>query len=192
MPRERHMNLPFRRAVTAGVLLASLVFGVMGLAMGQSASPQPVAQAPGAGRVLAKGPGYSIVATSPGAGNPTASAGETKVTDAPLEKLHEPIVCQGQRVLNIDNRDIRFDGNAITAEDGCELHITNSRISAGGIAIRARNASVHIENSEIDGRKASIDAAGAAQIYAEASTFKGAARRVGQSAIHDLGNNAWD
>lgn len=141
-----------------------------------------------AGRVIAKGPGYSIVATSaPGA----ASAGETRVTDAPLETLHEPIVCQGQRVLHIDDRDIRFDGNAITAEDGCEVQITNSRISAGGIAIRARGASVHIENSDIEGQAASIDASAGAQIYAEASTFKGAARRLGQASIHDLGNNAW-
>jgi len=169
-----------------------LAFGLAGLAAGQSATPEPAAQASGGGRVIAQGPGYSIEATSPGAANRAASVGGTEVTDAPLETLHEPIVCQGQRVLNIDNRDIRFEGNAITAEDGCELHITNSRISAGGIAIRARNASVHIENSEIVGRKASIDAAGGAQIYAEASTFKGAARRLGQAAIHDLGNNAWD
>ena len=187
------MKVLSRRAVTATAVAAvGLAFGLAGLAVGQSANPEPAAQAPGGGRVIAQGPGYSIEATSPRAGKQAASAGETKVTDAPLETLHEPIVCQGQRVLNIDNRDIRFDGNAITAEDGCELHITNSRISAGGIAIRARNASVHIENSEIVGRKASIDAAGGAQIYAEASTFKGAARRLGQAAIHDLGNNAWD
>jgi hypothetical protein len=177
------MSVIFRRALTVGAGVA-LVWGVAGLAMGQSASDS-------GGRVIAKGPGYSIVATSP-ASSRQAAGGGTKVTDAPLETLHEPIVCQGQRVLNIDNRDIRFDGNAITAEDGCELHITNSRISAGGVAIRARNASVHIENSEIEGRRASIDATGAAQIYAEASTFKGAARRLGQAAIHDLGNNAWD
>jgi hypothetical protein len=169
--------------------------------MAQSANPAPAiqtdadrvvpaGQSVAGGRVIAKGPGYSIVA-SPGSSSQAATQ-NTKVTDAPLETLHEPIVCQGQRVLNIDNRDIRFDGNAITAEDGCELHITNSRISAGGIAIRARNASVHIENSEIDGRKASIDAAGGAQIYAEASTFRGAARRLGEAAIHDLGNNVWD
>ncbi len=176
------MNVLSKRAVTATAAAAlGLAFGLAGLAAGQSG-----------GRVIAKGPGYSIVATSPAAGNQAASAGETKVTDAPLETLHEPIVCQGQRVLNIDNRNIRFAGNAITAEDGCELHITNSRISAGGIAISAHNASVHIENSEIDGHEASIDATGGAQIYAEASTFKGAARRVGQSAINDLGNNAWD
>lgn len=179
-----------RRAMTAGAVVTGLALGLAGLAVGQSATPAPVAQASGGGHVLAKGPGYSIVATSPRAGN-QVSAGQTSVTDAPLEVLHEPIVCQGQRVLNIDNRDIRIDGNAIIAEDGCELHITNSRISAGGIAIRARNASVHIENSEIEGRKASIDAAHGAQIYVEASTFKGAARRLGRAAIHDLGNNNW-
>lgn len=196
------MTLLSRRTLSAGAVAAGLVLGLAGLAIGQSASPGPAVQtaadvvvpegkAISGGRVIAKGPGYSIVA-APGAANAAAPAGQTTVTDAPLEVLHEPIVCQGQRVLNIDNRDIRFEGNAITAEDGCELHITNSRISAGGIAIRARNASVHIENSEIVGRKASIDAAGGAQIYAEASTFKGAARRLGQAAIHDLGNNAWD
>lgn len=188
------MKVLSRRAVTGAAVAAGLVFGLAGLAVGQSANPQPAAQAAGGAsggaRVIAKGPGYSIVATSPSAGNEAAA--ETKVTDAPLETLREPIVCQGQRVLHIDNRDIRFDGNAITAEDGCEIHITNSRISAGGVAIRARNASVHIENSDIEGRKASIDAAGAAQIYAEASTFKGAARRIGQASIHDLGNNAWE
>ena len=185
------MTLLCRRALAAGAATAGLVLGLVGLAAGQSADPAPAAQAAGGGRVIAKGPGYSIVATSPGSGNEAAAAGATKVTDAPLERLREPIVCQGQRVLNIDNRDIRFDGNAITARDGCELHITNSRIRAGGIAIRAQNASVHIENSEIEGHEASIDAAGGAQIYAEASTFKGAARRLGQAAIHDLGNNNW-
>lgn len=179
------MTMVFRRVVIA-TAVAGVVCGMVGLAAGQS-NPG-TGQATGGGRVIAKGPGYSIVATSPGAGN----QGETGVTDAPLETMHEPIVCRGQRVLSIDNRNIRFDGNAISAEDGCELHIINSRISAGGIAIRARNASVHIENSEIEGRKASIDAAGGAQIYAETSTFRGAARRLGQAVIHDLGNNAWD
>jgi len=183
------MTLLSRRALTAGAAAAALGLGsgLAGFALGQTANSAPAAQATGSGRVIAKGPGYSIVATSPGA----KAAGDTKVTDAPLETLHEPIVCQGQRVLHIDNRDIRTDGNAITAEDGCEVHITNSRISAGGVAIHVNNASVHIENSEIEGQKASIDAAGAAQIYAEASTFKGAARRLGQAAIHDLGNNSW-
>ena len=186
------MSVLTRRAVTAGAAVAALglALGLAGLATGQTASPQAATPAAGGGRVIKQGPGYSIE-TAPGTGNPAAAAGQTSVTDAPLETLHEPIVCQGQRVLNIDNRDIRFDGNAISALDGCELHITNSRISAKGVAIRARNASVHIENSEIEGRTASIDATGSAQIYAEASTFRGAARRLGEASIHDLGNNAW-
>jgi hypothetical protein len=142
--------------------------------------------------VIAKGPGYSIVATSPGSSAKASSAPrQTKVTDAPLETLREPIVCQGHRVLQIDNRNIRFEGNAITAENGCEVHIINSRISASGIAIRARGASVHIENSDIEGREAAIAASKDAQVYAEASTFKGPARRFGQAAIHDLGDNEW-
>ncbi|SRR5579883_1347317 len=187
------MRLLSRSAVRVSVAAGSLclALGVVGVAAGQSATRKPVPQPDGGGRVVAQGPGYKIVATSPPGAGQAAPAGETKVTDAPLETLREPIVCQGERVLRIDNRDIRFDGNAITAEDGCEIRITNSRISAGGIAIRARNANVHIENSDIEGRKASIDAAGGAQIYAEASTFKGAARRVGQASIHDLGNNNW-
>lgn len=188
------MNVFSRRAVTAGAAVAALglAFGLVDLVAAQSQSPKPAQQPAAGGRVIAEGPGYSIVATSPGAGNKAAAAAETHVTDAPLETLHQPIVCQGQRVLHIDNRDIRFDGNAITAADGCEVHITNSRISAGGIAIRARDASVHIENSEIEGRKAAISASGGAQVYAEASTFKGSARRLGQASIHDLGNNAWE
>ena len=194
------MNTFSKRAVAVTAAAAvGLALGLAQVAAGQSATSTqaPAADAPipagkpvAGGRVIAKGPGYSIEA-APGSASAAAGTGKTDVTDAPLETLHEPIVCQGERVLHIDNRDIRFDGNAITAEDGCELHITNSRIAAAGIAIRARNASVHIENSEIEGGKASIDATGAAQIYAEASTFKGAARRVGQASIHDLGNNDW-
>lgn len=174
-----------RHDVRAGAAVAALglIFGLAGPAAGQSA-PEP------GGRVIAQGPGYSIVATSPG--SRTQAAVETKVTDAPLETLQEPIVCQGHRVLHIDNRNISFTGNAVTAEGGCEVHITNSRISAGGIAIRALGASVHIENSEIEGRKAAIAASRGAQIYAETSVFKGAATRLGSAAIHDLGNNAWD
>jgi hypothetical protein len=183
------MRNSFRRVVAATVV-AGFVFGVMGLAAGQTASTAgSAAQTPDGGRVIAKGPGYSIVATG---GGGASQAGETAVTDARLETLREPIICRGDRVLSIDNRNIRFEGNAITAEDGCELHIINSRISATGVAVRARNASVHIENSEIEGRQGSIDAARGAQIYAETSTFRGAARRLGEAVIHDLGNNNWD
>ena len=80
----------------------------------------------------------------------------------------------------------------MSAEDGCELHITNSHISAKGIGVLARAANVHIANSEIEGDSGAIDASDGAQVYAEASTFKGLTRRLARSAFHDLGGNVWN
>jgi hypothetical protein len=144
-------------------------------------------------RVVASGPGYSIVVTSKGAQRPSpASAAETGVTDAPLERMRAPIVCDGSRQLHIDNRNLEFQGNGITAMHGCEIRITNSRIAASGIGILARDANVHVENSQIIGRRASIEALDGAQVYAETSTFEGPRHRLGHSAIHDLGGNIWE
>ncbi|MGH8276482.1 MAG: hypothetical protein ACRETH_07285, partial [Steroidobacteraceae bacterium] len=114
------------------------------------------------------------------------------VTRAPVERRHEPIVCQGARLLHIDNRNIEFDGDAVSAEDGCEIHITNSRISATGVGVSARAANVHIDNSLIEGDAASIDASDGAQIYTAASRFRGLSRRLDTAAVHDLGGNVWN
>jgi hypothetical protein len=108
------------------------------------------------------------------------------------ERLHDPIICQGSRLLHIDNRNLEFDGDAITAEDGCEIHITNSHISAKGIGVLARAANVHIKNSEIDGESGAVDASDGAQVYAQSSRFKGLTRRLESSSFHDLGGNVWN
>jgi hypothetical protein len=143
-------------------------------------------------RVVASGPGYSIVATEAGAPGGAAASPHTRVTDAALERMHGPIVCDGSRLLNIDNRNLTFPGNAITAAHGCEIHISNSRIAAGGVGILARGASVHVENSQIIGRRASIEALDGAQVYVETSIFQGPRRRRDDAAIHDLGDNTWE
>src|SRR3954467_10876960 len=101
------------------------------------------------GSVLAEGPGYSIKATGPK--SVAATVSPASAPHGALERLHDPIICQGARLLHIDNRNLEFDGDAITAEDGCEIHITNSHISAKGIGVLARAANVHIKNSEIAG-----------------------------------------
>jgi hypothetical protein len=101
-------------------------------------------------------------------------------------------VCQGARLLHIDNRNLVFDGDAVSAEDGCELHITNSHISAGGIGVLVRAANVHIDNSLIEGEQGSIDASQGAQVYAASSRFRGLSRRVDTAALHDLGGNVWN
>jgi hypothetical protein len=156
-----------------------------------SLTPQnPTGQGASAGRVLESGPGYSITAAQ--AATPAATRGRESAGGAPLERRHEPIVCQGSRLLHIDNRNLVFDGDAVSALDGCEMHITNSHISASGVGVAARAANVHIDNSQIEGEQASIDASEGAQIYVVSSRFKGLSRRVDTAAVHDLGGNIWN
>lgn len=142
------------------------------------------------GRVLESGPGYSI--TSAQAAVPGAARMRDSASSAPLERRHEPIVCQGSRLLHIDNRNLIFDGDAVSAMDGCEIHITNSHISASGVGIAVRGANVHIDNSQIEGDQASIEASQGAQVYAASSRFKGLSRRLDTAAVHDLGGNIWN
>ena len=152
------------------------------------------------GRVVASGPGYSITRVSPssaaaGGGAAGTAAESESSTDAgaarnlPVEHRHEPLICQGARLLHIDNRNLAFDGNAVSVERGCELHITNSSITAHGIGIAARGASVHIDNSVIEGSGGAVDASDGAQVYARSSVFKGLIRRNDTAAFHDLGGN---
>jgi hypothetical protein len=142
------------------------------------------------GQVLESGPGYSIQAGS-GKGA-AAAAREPGTASAAVEVRHEPIVCQGARLLHIDNLNLQFDGDAVSAEDGCEIHITNSRIRAGGVGVSARAANVHIDNSLIEGETASIDASHGAQVYTASSRFRGLSRRLDTAAVHDLGGNVWN
>jgi len=154
---------------------------------------QPGGQAqPAPGQVLEAGPGYSIEA---GLG-PTAAAApvlrEPSSGGPAIEVRREPIVCQGARLLHIDNLNLQFDGDGVSAEDGCEIHITNSRIRATGVGVSARAANVHIDNSLIEGDSGSIDASDGAQIYTASSRFKGLSRRLDTAAVHDLGGNVWN
>ena len=159
-----------------------------------SAQPAAAAHAEtaGGGRVLKEGPGYTIKAASTAAPAAGGRVRDSVVTSAAVERRHEPIVCQGSRLLHIDNRNLEFDGDAVSAQDGCEIHITNSHISATGVGVTARAANVHIDNSLIEGDTASIDASDGAQVYAASSRFRGLSRRLDTAAFHDLGGNIWN
>jgi hypothetical protein len=170
---------------------------------GFQGDPAPAAEVPSpnsdvtsitpGGRVLESGPGYAIKAASKA--SPATARVErerSSTTNSAVERRHDPIVCQGDRFLQIDNRNLEFDGDAVTAEDGCEIHITNSHISAKGVGVFARSANVHIDNSQIEGDSASIDASDGAQVYVSSSRFKGISRRVDTSSFHDLGGNVWN
>ncbi len=167
---------------------------------GFRSEPTPPADAPNpnsdvasvtpGGRTLESGPGYAIKVASKGA--PTPVRTERSTTSAAVERRHEPIICQGERLLQIDNRNLEFDGDAVAAEDGCEIHITNSRIVAKGVGVAVRRANVHIDNSQIEGGTASIDSSEGGQVYAASSRFKGLSRRLDNSSFHDLGGNVWN
>lgn len=171
-----------------------------GAAWVSESAPEPAEAAqplhPGAGgsggRVLEAGPGYSIKSASAVAAVGGARTRDAGGSNTPVERRHEPIICQGARMLQIDNRNLVFDGDAVSAQDGCEIHITNSHISASGVGVSARAANVHIDNSQIEGDAASIDASQGAQVYAESSRFRGMSRRLDTAAFHDLGGNVWN
>jgi hypothetical protein len=122
----------------------------------------------------------------------SAAPAPTAARGVRLEQRYDPIICQGQRMIQIDNQNLAFEGDAITAEDGCEIHITNSHITAGGIGVSARGARVHIKNSSIEGDSGSVSASDGAQVYTQSSTFKGLSRRLDTAALHDLGGNVWN
>jgi len=139
-----------------------------------------------------EGPGYSITRQ---AITREDSARREETPDTPVasnvERRTDPIVCQGDRLMRIDGETIEFAGDAVIAEKGCDLYISNARISAGGVGIIARQARVHIVNSTIGGMRGSYEASDGAEIYVARSTFTGIGRRFDSATMNDLGGNAY-
>lgn len=135
------------------------------------------------GQVRVSGPGVSIVsATEPAAASAAAETGPRTV---------DPIICEGDRVMQLNDRRVVVTGDAITARAGCQLHITNSRITATGTGVVIRDATVHITNSTVEGGTSSFDAGPGARVYLQGATMKGATRRDEGAEIHEQGNNQW-
>jgi hypothetical protein len=135
------------------------------------------------GQVRVSGPGVSIVSSNSNAtGGNQASAGRRAV---------DPFICEGRRTLQLDNRDIYVDGDAITVRGGCELFLTNSHIVASGTGIVVQDATVHISNSHVEGASASFQADDRAKMYVRGSTFQGVPRRGELAMVQDQGGNKW-
>jgi len=159
----------------------------------------------GPGESLATGPGYSIsrgAAQAPppaleGPGysitreEPTSRPSEPQAEAVATEKRSDPIICQGDRLMRIDGESIDSTGDAVIAEKGCDLYISNAHINAGGVGIIARQARVHIVNSTIGGSRGSYEASEGAEIYVASSTFSGIGRRFDTATMNDLGGNSY-
>lgn len=155
---------------------------------GPEAAPMAAVGAPytverSASGVRVTGPGVTIesAGSSPAA---AASPGKTYGDD--------PIICEGARLLHVDGRDLSVADDAIIARDGCEIHLTNSRIDSSRTAIVVRNARVHISNSEVRGSFRSLDIDDGGQVYARLSRFTGVLNRQGSGDFRDLGGNRFD
>ena len=135
-----------------------------------------------------EGPGYSITREAPATARPMTPSTETVVA---TEKRTDPIICQGDRLMHIDGETMEFTGDAVIAEKGCDLYISNASIRAGGVGIIARQARVHIVNSTIGGSRGSYEVSDGAELYAARSTFSGIGRRFDTAAMTDLGGNEY-
>ena len=135
------------------------------------------------GQIRVSGPGVSIVSSGTNAsGNNAAGAGRRTV---------DPFICEGRRTLQLDNRNIYVDGDALTVRGGCEVFITNSNIVASGTGIIVQDATVHISNSHIEGANASFQAEERAKMFVRGSTFQGVSRRAELATVQDQGGNRW-
>jgi hypothetical protein len=135
-----------------------------------------------------EGPGYRITRDEPTA-KPRSRSAETVAANANVVRRSDPIICQGERLMRIDDETLDFTGDALIAEEGCDLYITNARIRAGGIGLIARQARVHIVNSTIVGTAGSYEASQGAELYVSRSTFTGVGRRFDTAKMTDLGGN---
>jgi hypothetical protein len=135
------------------------------------------------GTLRVSGPGVSIV----------SAGGDTRSTQPNRAgaQLSEPIICEGPRLLKLDDRNIYVDGDAIIARGGCELYITNSRIIASGTGLIVEDAIVHIANSHIEGANGSFNATDRARMFVRTSTFEGVPRRAEFASVLDQGGNQW-
>jgi hypothetical protein len=136
-----------------------------------------------AGQVRVSGPGVSIVSAGPGETVAASSDAGQRTVD--------PFICEGRRMIHLDNRNIYVDGDAITLRGGCEMYITNSRIIASGTGIVVHDATVHVSNSHIEGARGSFDADDRAKLYVRSSTFQGVPKRTQLATVQDQGGNRW-
>lgn len=134
--------------------------------------------------VRVSGPGVSIQTVGPPA---TETPGAVRTV-----RGDSAIICEGPRLLQIDGRSLSVTGDAVVARDGCEIHITNSRIDASRIGVSVSNARVHISNSTVSGSLRSLDVAEGGKVFARSSEFNGLVQRSGTAELADQGGNRWN
>ncbi|GFE80947.1 hypothetical protein GCM10011487_29470 [Steroidobacter agaridevorans] len=135
------------------------------------------------GTLRVSGPGVSIVSSGRGDASTRSNAAGVRAS--------EPIICEGKRMLKLDDRKMYVEGDAIIARGGCELYITNSTIVATGTGLIVEDAIVHVANSHIEGQNGSFNATDRAKMFVRTSTFEGVPRRAEFASVLDQGGNQY-
>lgn len=135
------------------------------------------------GKLRVSGPGVSIVSSGRGDASSQANAAGVRAS--------EPIICEGKRMLKLDDRKMYVEGDAIIARGGCELYITNSTIVATGTGLIVEDAIVHVANSHIEGLNGSFNATDRAKMFVRTSTFQGIPHRAEFASVLDQGGNRY-
>lgn len=135
------------------------------------------------GKLRVSGPGVSIVSSG--------RSGASGQSNAAGARASEPIICEGKRMLKLDDRKMYVEGDAIIARGGCELYITNSTIVATGTGLIVEDAIVHVANSHIEGLNGSFNATDRAKMFVRTSTFQGVPHRTEFASVLDQGGNQW-
>ena len=131
----------------------------------------------------------AVAVATPGASLPVGGGGAR--SERPIRRrLAEPVTCRADQNLRLEGVRIEVPGDAVIADERCNLSIIDSEIVAGGWAVLTRgDADVIIENSLIDGGQGAVSVGGAGDVKARSSTLRGRISRSGAGDFHDLGGN---
>ena len=103
------------------------------------------------------------------------------------------IVCNGAEDMEIRDRHIATDGDAIVINGACTITIVNSKIEAAGWAIVVNGSGdVVVIDSVVSGAGGSVALNGASDLRARGSQFFGRVARNGVADITDDGGNTWE
>ncbi|MEM7050885.1 MAG: hypothetical protein AAF604_14550 [Acidobacteriota bacterium] len=112
-----------------------------------------------------------------------------RLSSGPLEE-REPLRCQAGERLTWAGLSIAADGVGVTVEEGCELLLTDSIVSAGEAAIEVRpGGSLRLRNSLVESPVEALRVASSGVVHIAGSSLEG--DLTGPGTLIDGGGNAF-
>ena len=137
-----------------------------------------------------RGAGRRLGSTTPQAA-PQGAPTVAEPRDATARRRQStPVLCSGNQTVRLEHVLLDVDAVAVSANGGCRVSITDSRIMGRvGVAVNGK-ASVTIERSEVVGVVA-FQVSGDGEVSVQSSTIEGSVQSRLKSGVRDLGQNVW-